>query len=187
MSIKDIPVLKNIIIELNNNEVLEDIDVINARKAYINARNMELVTTDDFFLFFASINLLNAYVKKDYITNKKYDFKKNIISGIESLIKNSNSDIKFCYNKNLTTIEINGLQFTFHNVEISDVMKEHKYEDIEWLGVRLQPVASTIFEFANSLDNLTKKTFFGEDLDSVYKKSELGVSADNPNVLEIFI
>ena len=189
MNIKNVSILKTMIIESNEEEKVEDIDVLDAKKAYINARNMQLVTIDDYFLFFASINLLNAYVKKDYIQNKKYNFKRNIVEGLESLIKNNIKDIKFSYNKELVIIEIEGLQFSFHFIEMTDLLQENKdkYPMLEWSGIRLQPQASTIFSFANSLDNLTKKTYFGEDLEKIYLESELFVSKDNPNILEIFV
>lgn len=131
-------------------------------RAFNNLSVMELKTSDDYFLFYASINLINAYVKKEYAVYKNYNFKRFVSLGIESLINEKKDGINFSYNKQLTIVEIMGVQFSFHNSQITDLMKskESDFQQIEWSNIRLQPFALEIYELARMLPNLSKKDVF---------------------------
>lgn len=172
---EDIMNFKNKLIELN--KAIEEgvvtpsyIEVKDNNDAYINIRSMALNTAEDYFLYFASLNLINAYVKKDYAALKNYSFKEYISKGVEALIKKEVMGIKFSYNKQLTVIDIKGLQFSFHNSEITEEMQlvADKYEQIEWEGIRLQPVALEIYNYAKDLDNLSNTDVFGGSLQELY-------------------
>lgn len=167
--------LKQIIIEKNLTNVQDEIDTKDVEKAYVNVKCMALETTDDYFLFFSSLNLLNSYVKKDYSTSKDYDFKKEVSKGLESLASWQPKGVKFSYNKEVAIIDIEGLQFSFHNAEITNLLERKMYRNkpIEWNGIRLQPVANTVFSFADQLNGLSNKTLFGKTLNELYEEMNL--------------
>ena len=68
-------------------------------------------------------------------------------------------------------VNINDLQFSFHNVEPSPKMVfakqfQHKlsmpfYKEQQWEGVRLQPVAESLFKFANNMEGLSNESIVG--------------------------
>lgn len=162
--------LKQKVIQNNLEGIIEHINIEDVDKAYINVRCMALESIEDYFLFFSSLNLLNSYVKKDYATSKKYDFKKEVSKGIESLIIWNPNGVKYSYNKDISVIDISGLQFSFHNIEITKLMEQKSSlnTEIEWDGIKLQPSAVSIFNFANSLNGLSKKSMFGFSLEDLY-------------------
>lgn len=173
MNLKDdIQNLKQKIVQNNLDGIIENIAVEDVEKADINVRCMALESIEDYFLFFSSLNLLNSYVKKDYANSKKYNFKKEVTKGIESLIAWKPDGITYSYNKDISVIDVAGLQFSFHNIEISKLLEQKsKYNtEINWDGIRLQPSAVSIFNFANSLRGLTKKSMFGFNLEELYKE-----------------
>lgn len=170
---KDILIFKESLIALN--KAIEEganpsiIDKVETDHAYVNIRNMALITIEDYFLYFASINLINSYVKKEYAEFKKYDFKQYIAKGIEALIDQPVERINFSYNKQLTIIDIKGIQFSFHNSEITELMKNNSYKELEWEGIRLQPVSLEIYNYAKNLDNLSNTSVYGGLLSELYK------------------
>jgi hypothetical protein len=86
---ENIAILKEQIKKNNENKIEEVIETQDATKAFINSYYMALETQEDYFLFFASLNLLNAYTKKDYAIpaiKDNYDFKGEVTKGIESII-----------------------------------------------------------------------------------------------------
>lgn len=171
----DIEKLKQKIIQNNLDNIEETINIETVRKAYINLRYMALETKEDYFLFFSSLNLLNSYVKKDYAIGKKYQFKKEVSKGIESLITWSPEGINYSYNKSISIIDIDGLQFSFHNVQISELMEQEmtNNKQIQWEGIKLQPVAVSVFNFANALEGLSKKSIFGASLEELYEETNI--------------
>lgn len=142
-------------------------------RARANVSGMQLLNTEDAFLFYASLNLLNTYVKQN--KNKiKYGFKKHVTDAFDSAIVNQIEDISYSYDdvEKLLIVNVSGMQFSFHNVKPSakmnfvrmspdkEVRAYHKKE--EWEGFRLQPIAETLFKYANNLDGLTKESLFGD-------------------------
>lgn len=134
----------------------KEISYTQANESYISSL-MTIKNKEDAFYFLSSMNLLNAYVKKDYAHRdfaKKYKFKSYLLKGIEKLIKLNLKDVYIYWDKKVVYIEIYGLQFSFHNVNESKAInrfkatKENKYK--EWKGIRLQPLASDVFEFAKN-------------------------------------
>lgn len=108
-----------------------------------------LETTEDYFIFFAAINLINSFIKEN--KGFSYSFKSFIKRGIDSLIDKPNLNIKFSYTKDLILVQIYNMQFTFHSGELSDKMKTYKVEEINWSGIRLQPIALSIFNLARKI------------------------------------
>jgi hypothetical protein len=76
-------------------------------------------------------------------------------------------------NGELVMINTSGVQFSFHKINIRDRTKNLMDEEIkkykkgdksvylpeEWGGVRLQPIASQVYNYAKNLQNLTDKKF----------------------------
>lgn len=160
------------------------------KKALINANCMALETSEDFFKFFASLNLLNAYVKKPYAVDgikKAYNFKKEVRRGIESIIMWKPNGITWSHNEqnNATIVSIEGMQFSFHGIDITDEMKiaNQNQAPIEWEGLRLQPNADMVLEYANELENLSDKTIVDANLSQLY--NELDINAFNEEAVKI--
>lgn len=169
--LEDVEKLKNKLSGLQKEpEVISREDFIRAKT---NVSIMTLETTEDAFLYFASLNLLNTYVKQ----NKKaisYGFKQEVISGFDAVINNGISGVTYNYDKKEGVLVVNvaGMQFSFHQVLPSakmDYVKNFEfnldqkyYSEKSWDGLRLQPVAKTVFEFASGLDGLSKETFAGD-------------------------
>ena len=140
-------------------EVMEEvIDEESARKAYLNIilLRSKIKTKDDCFKFLASVNLLNSYVKKDYALEeikKSYIFKNFISDVIEDIILNKISGVDIYYTKEVVYININGYQFSFHYVKETDIIRDYKNSvrnvEQEWEGIRLQPIAMSIFKEAS--------------------------------------
>ena len=151
-------------------EIVSEENFIRA-KANMNA--MQLLNTEDMFLYFASLNLLNTYVKQN--KNKmKYYFKQFVTKAFDSAIVNQIKDVTYSYDdvEKLLIVNISGMQFSFHNVNPSAKMEFVKmsrdkevrayFKKEEWEGFRLQPIAETLFKYANNLDGLTKESLFGD-------------------------
>ncbi|WP_196001948.1 hypothetical protein [Clostridium sp. 1001271B_151109_B4] len=143
---------------MEENKIVEEIiDEESVRKAYINVillRN-NIKNQKDCFKFLASANLLNSYVKKDYAIEeikKSYTFKNIISEVIEDIIINNISGVHMYYTKQVVYIEVNGYQFSFHNVKETDIIREYKYSrkniKQEWKEIRLQQIAVSIFNKA---------------------------------------
>lgn len=132
----------------------EIIDEESVRQAYLNImllRN-KLETIEQCFKFISSVNLLNAYVKKDYALDeikKNYEFKKFLSEAIEDMIIKNIPGIEIYYTRNIVYIKIKGYQFSFHHISESDIIKNYtktsKNKVQEWSGIRLQPIALSIF------------------------------------------
>ena len=160
-NIQDIKSFKE---EIHNQTEKVEIPRLSVDKALL-VINSEIKNTQDAFLYFASLNLLNAYVKK-HRKEISYGFKGKINPGIDSIINNEIEGVLFGYDEDekCTLVNASGLQFTFHGMVLSDLQKKarnvddtnHKYYTVEeWEGLRLQPLAEKVFEFAEQLEGLT--------------------------------
>lgn len=135
----------------------EIIDEESVKQAYLNImilRN-KLNTKSDCFKFLASANLLNSYVKKDYAIEeikKSYKFKEILSEAIEDMIIKNISGIEIYYTKQIVYIKVNSYQFSFHHVNETDIIRNYaktsKNKVQEWTGIRLQPIALSIFNEA---------------------------------------
>lgn len=142
-------------------------------RALTNKEVMFINNKEDAFLYFASLNLLNTYVKQ----NKKsisYNFKNDVLSGFDTVIMNNIEGVTYCYDKveKVILVEIDGLQFSFHNVlpspkmdyvkNFASIVETKFHKEQQWEGLRLQPVATTLFEYANNLQGLSNKSLVGD-------------------------
>ena len=139
-------------------------------RAKANIDTMCINNREDAFLYYSSLNLLNTYVKQN--KNVSYYFKSCVTSAFDSIIEN-NLDASFYYdtNEHLLIINIMGLQFSFHYVKLSAKMNFAKnfknklskeyYKPQNWEGIRLQPVAESLFNFANNLEGLSNQSIAG--------------------------
>ena len=106
-----------------------------------------LSSAGECFKFFASLNLINAYIKKDYAVKEfkdNYTFKKKIIDAIYALMENCPDGVSYgACNESVTYLIVYGLQFSFHCVmpKKSNIV----LPIIEWKKLRLQPFAQYIF------------------------------------------
>ena len=96
------------------------------------------------------------YVKKDYALEeikKSYIFKNFISDVIEDIILNKISGVDIYYTKEVVYIRINKYQFSFHYVKETDIIRDYKNSvrnvEQEWEGIRLQPIAMSIFKEAS--------------------------------------
>ncbi|WP_462413636.1 hypothetical protein [Neobacillus sp. Marseille-QA0830] len=125
-----------------------------AMKAYIGAL-IEINDDIDAFYYFACMNLLNAFVKKDTAGAflKRYQFKNYVAKGIEQVLSKKISRVFI--DNDVVYISIIGLQFSFHNIPLSKPLKDYKISKQNtiqvWSGIRLQPAASLIFTYAEVL------------------------------------
>lgn len=166
---------------VNEDEVVNEFDVV---KAYYILYHAEIKTSDDVYLFLASINLLSTFAKQ----NKKrisYSFKSRIFFLNDLLAYNDFSDVKVCYLASKATslymVQVYDVQFSFHEIRIEkgiwDLLKKYQAQ-LSWDGIRKQKCAETVFNTALSKTNLTKLTRNYEDLfvkmDEVIEKYKMG-------------
>ena len=132
-----------------------------------NAR-IEIHSKQDLFLKLCSLNYLNAWVKKEEYEGKiGYGIiKPSVIWTVKTLIKNDLKELceELAVNSNDDSVFIRcyGLQFSFHHVNskmLTEEWPELSNKDIQWDGIRLQPVAKELYELAKE----TVKSNLGED------------------------
>lgn len=137
--------------EITENNVLKAQEIIK-RNAYSKV---------DFFTILASINLLNAAIKRpEFKKQINYrEIKGNVSRVLHYLIslKINKYDIDFSINpiEKCAYIEIFNLQFSFHNIYINEKINtfiESERNNIKpWKEVRLQKIAGEIFNLALAL------------------------------------
>ncbi|MBU3676387.1 MAG: hypothetical protein FGM54_04295 [Chitinophagaceae bacterium] len=115
-------------------------------------------STADFFLILASINLLNAAIKKtEFKKLIHYADIKGQASRILTFFSRSNYskyNIEFYINQSekCAYVEIYDLQFSFHHIRLNEHLME--YVDSErnnvkpWREIRLQKIAGELFDIA---------------------------------------
>lgn len=152
---------------ITTKEVVSDIDVV---KAYLILYHAQVITSDDVYLFLASLNLLNTYAKQ----NKKaidYSFKSRLYFLNKILAYNDIPDIRISYfytkKEQLYMFQIKDVQFSFHGIIIEqgvwDLLKKYQAQ-LSWDGIRKQMCAVTCFNIALEKDNLTQETRNYENL-----------------------
>ena len=177
---------------MNDNELyksitnVEVVDIIDVVKAYAILYHAKVENSYDVYLFLASINLLNTYVKQ----NKKaisYSFKSRIFFINEIIANDIFPDIKINYlaskAEQLLMYEVLGVQFSFHGIimekGIWDMLKKYQAQ-FSWDGIRKQKCAKTVFDTILKKKELTALTrdyrnlleYLDEIID-LYKKGEV--------------
>lgn len=143
-------------------------------KARVTFETMQLNTLDDYFLFFASANLLNICAKR---MHTGYNFKKRMEYAIKAISQEHASKQK-CYNpiKDCTSfysekegnfdclfVTISGVQFSFHRAVDEHINTYPGAKKQKWAGIRLQFFATDTWEYANRLDNLSEMSLVRDD------------------------
>jgi ArsR family transcriptional regulator, arsenate/arsenite/antimonite-responsive transcriptional repressor len=107
--------------------------------------NHPVKVKEDAFLVMAAANLINAYVKqvKDPHDEFSYDFKRRVSQLSEDWIKTALQGVKVSHFKEVTYIDIEPLQFSFHHLQNEPSLTQSIIED-PWVKLRLQPYAKRI-------------------------------------------
>ncbi|MBE7074873.1 MAG: hypothetical protein E7376_02725 [Clostridiales bacterium] len=188
-SIKDIEKLKEKI--KNSSTEKEQISQEAFLKAQLNIGAMCINNPEDAFLYYSSLNLLNTYVKQN--KDASYSFKGEVTTAFDSIIMSRIPGVTYSYDskERVLIVNVKGMQFSFHNVKPSPKMlfarsyekhigqQYHKEE--EWDQLRLQPVAETVFNYANNLDGLSNESIGGDlkQLQSEFIKNKFKVKTES--------
>lgn len=126
-------------------------DVINARTIITG----NIHSAEDLFLFLAAINLLNAAIKRqEYKDLLSYaSIKGNVSRLINHLLnigkKRYGIDFYINEEEKCAYVEIRGLQFSFHNININDKVQSFINSDKNivkpWREIRLQRIGGELF------------------------------------------
>ncbi|WP_226536252.1 hypothetical protein [Fictibacillus halophilus] len=141
----------------DENQSFPEITKQQALEAYMSAL-IDIKDQYDALYFFASMNLLNAYVKKQTADKefvKRYKFKHYINGKIEQIIRKSIRDVSVYVGQDVVYVSASSLQFSFHNVQLTRFLQLYQSSsqnlEQEWTGIRLQPVAGYIFSWAKDV------------------------------------
>ncbi len=155
--------LQELIDYINYNDEFPEITNEEAEEAYF-ASLIKIKNEYDTFYYFACMNLLNAYVKKPYATEelqKRYRFKNYVVKGIEQVIAENIKNVKIFFKPEITYVSVLGLQFSFHNLNISyelrEFMKSRNNIEQQWCGIRLQPPAVLVYRKAKEIYEVYKR------------------------------
>ncbi len=143
-------------------------------------------TKSDAFIVLASLNLLNAVVKKkEYKDVVSYGLiKPNVSKFILQCIENDQikfvDEVYYDIKGQCIYIRCYGIQFSFHNIgihNINDFVNSPQNKKVDWDGVRLQPIALELFELA--YQNLTAGEMTIDNIQNevkiIVKEKELNV------------
>lgn len=154
--------LENIIKLSHNDDYISDITIEKleyAKKILVTSpkNNKEL------YRVLVSMNLINAALKRKEFKSKKGDkdvlihyglLKPRVSRLFNNLVENQQKfEIDFYINQQekCAYIEIEGLQFSFHNITIDEPLKAFIKSDQNnpkpWKGVRLQKIAGELFDY----------------------------------------
>lgn len=137
---------------MNEAEICES----KAQKAYLNTL-MKIKNEYDLFYYLASINLLNAYVKKDYASKDfkhNYIFNLNLANTLENIVKKNFENVKIYIDSDVVYIDIFNVQFSFHNIKYSTILNNYKLSSKNkvqvWKGIRLQSISSELYDIVEN-------------------------------------
>lgn len=140
-------------IEVDNKEEYIDYDIANRCYMGTSILKNRIRTIDEAFYFFACMNLLNAYVKKDYAKRefkKRYIIKEYVSEGITQILESNIDGIRIFIDKGIAYIKIFDRQFSFHNITMNNAIKIYmkSKENVrqEWEGIRLQKICMTVLK-----------------------------------------
>lgn len=120
----------------------------------------------DFFHSLCCINLINAFLsrqrrdkyqldKDNKLFRNMYSFKTYLSEIITERIKVKNFSTPIYIDKDLIMLEINGFQFSFHNVPLNETLevfsKSADNKIFEWSGKRLQPIAPLLLKYSRAV------------------------------------
>ena len=115
-------------------------------------------TEGDAAHFFASMNLLNAYVKNEAASAdfaKQYHFKNYVVDAIEQIARQPIPGIDIYIDRDVIYVWAQGLQFSFHNLRLTRTLIAYRDSPAnvpqEWTGIRLQPPAVTVMEWTKAV------------------------------------
>lgn len=150
--------------EKKNSELalIEEKEVVSddlAFEAEVIAKNMKVDGVGDALLFAAALNVLNTYVKQSKECKEVigYSFKKCVDILLRYVSRNPNEMIKAEVQRDkdmsLCIIEINSIQFSYHNIELNEDNRKLMAKDLDnptmaWDGIRKQMCSVTLFNFA---------------------------------------
>lgn len=145
--------LKNVDGQVENSKISEEL----ALSAYMGAL-IRIENRNDALYFFASMNLLNAYVKDPSASEdfkKRYKFKRHLSKGIEEVIMKNIAEVEVYLDSSVTYITVCGIQFSFHNIPITKHLKNNYLynkanKPQSWSGVRLQPHSVFLYEWTKT-------------------------------------
>lgn len=164
----DLQAFNNRILELQSLETPEFIKESDALAALIVLNFIKYERVPDAFLSVAALNMLNRYVKQPN-TRINYKFRLhiiNVLKGIEDI--NQKKSILLGYSpkrNNLLIIQFWNFQFSFQGEKLTDQIHNMlSKNNLDWDGIRKQPCAKTIFEFALANSWITNKTMANENL-----------------------
>ena len=156
---------------LSNGDIGCEDDIVeeDIAKALIVLNFMECKKVPDVFLACASMNLLNAYAKK-HDSKIGYQYKRHIteiVKGIEDVQQPKSILIGYDKSNNmqLLIVQFWSFQFSFQAQRFSLPIKRMlSTKNIVWDGVRKQPHAKRIFDFAYSRSWISNQTMLGKDI-----------------------
>lgn len=133
---------------------IEEVDVIQAKKIV----KQNAYSTHEFFLIFASLNLLNAAIKRSQYKKKLHysEIKGNVSRLLAHLITLDFKEYNLAFYINpiekCAYIEIYKIQFSFHNILMSEAIEAFIHSDLNkvkaWKEIRLQKIAGELFELS---------------------------------------
>ena len=126
-------------------------------------RTLRIYRTREVFLYLSAINLLNAAIKQaEYKKELGYGFIKGtaLLAAKIIITRYRYNDIRYYYDMvdKCLYIDVYGVVFSFHNILEDPLIIETaaKSEKIVWPEIRLQRIATPLFELAKSLNNRTE-------------------------------
>ena len=149
----------------------EDHVTLITKETLIRAKATLGITPNDnqeLFKVLVSMNLINAALKRKEFTSKEKDalihyglLKPRVSRLFHNLIDNRQKfEIDFYINQheNCAYVEINGLQFSFHNITIDEPLKAFINSPLNnpkpWKGIRLQKIAGELFDYSTKKEAL---------------------------------
>jgi len=123
-------------------------------------RKLKIYRTRDVFLYLSAINLLNAAIKQaEYKKELKYGFIKGkaLMTAKIIITRYRYDNVRYYYNtdEKCLYIEVYDVVFSFHNILEDSIIIETaaKEEKIVWPEIRLQRIATPLFELAKEVWN----------------------------------
>jgi hypothetical protein len=125
------------------------------------ALEWDVFETDQAAYFFAAANLINATLRRPELSRRfrlskdVYSFKKRVAEVIDQCIEHRISEIKIdLHEDGLTMITIHDVQFSFHAIPRTDMMKMISsmpgYTPSPWKGKRLQHIAVALLDWGRA-------------------------------------
>ena len=121
-------------------------------------RKLKIYHTRDVFLYLSAINLLNAAIKQaEYKKELGYGFIKGKAVLVTKIIitrfQYGNIHYYYASDEKCLYIEVYGVVFSFHNILEDPLIIEAatKAEKIDWPEIRLQRIATPLFELAKTV------------------------------------